>query len=91
MSCKLKECAIGNVCETHDCIIGVSQKQCPYEVIEKLRAILKPHYSDKRIEEVLQEDVCLAYQVSDQMICGACMLVWDMNDCEPPACKRKKL
>jgi len=29
---------------------------------------------------------CKAYQVSDQMNCPRCGLVWDMNDPEPPEC-----
>lgn len=29
---------------------------------------------------------CLARQMSDQMICDACGLVWDVNDPEPPTC-----
>lgn len=31
---------------------------------------------------------CLARQHSDQMICTKCGLVWDVNDPEPPECKR---
>ena len=31
---------------------------------------------------------CLARQHSDQMICMKCGLVWDVNDPEPPECKR---
>ena len=30
---------------------------------------------------------CQARQVSDQMSCPACGLVWDMNDPDPPACQ----
>lgn len=30
---------------------------------------------------------CQARQYSDQMVCAACGLAWDMNDPEPPACK----
>ena len=30
---------------------------------------------------------CQAYQVSDQMSCPSCGLVWDMNDPDPPACR----
>lgn len=30
---------------------------------------------------------CKAMQMSDQKVCRACNLVWDMNDPEPPACK----
>jgi hypothetical protein len=29
---------------------------------------------------------CFARQYSDQMICSACGLIWDLNDPEPPAC-----
>lgn len=29
---------------------------------------------------------CKASQHSDQMICSACGLVWDINDPEPPEC-----
>ena len=31
---------------------------------------------------------CLARQHSDQMLCTKCGLVWDVNDPEPPECKR---
>jgi len=34
---------------------------------------------------------CYATQHSDQMICYKCGLVWDMNDPEPPECRRKEL
>jgi len=30
---------------------------------------------------------CQAVQHSDQMICEACGLLWDMNDHEPPLCR----
>lgn len=30
---------------------------------------------------------CQARQVSDQMNCHACGLVWDMNDLDPPKCR----
>ena len=30
---------------------------------------------------------CEAFQVSDQMNCRRCHLVWDMNDSDPPECK----
>lgn len=29
---------------------------------------------------------CKGRQYSDQMICGACGLQWDINDPEPPEC-----
>ncbi len=29
---------------------------------------------------------CKARQVSDQMSCGRCGLVWDVNDSDPPKC-----
>ena len=29
---------------------------------------------------------CQARQYSDQMMCGACGLTWDMNDPDPPIC-----
>lgn len=29
---------------------------------------------------------CKAIQYSDQMQCGACGLVWDVNDPDPPEC-----
>lgn len=29
---------------------------------------------------------CKARQHSDQMVCHACGLVWDMNDPDPPTC-----
>ena len=31
---------------------------------------------------------CQARQYSDQMCCGKCGLAWDVNDPEPPKCKR---
>lgn len=31
---------------------------------------------------------CQARQYSDQMICGACGLQWDVNDFDPPDCKK---
>lgn len=31
---------------------------------------------------------CLAIQYSDQMICSACGLGWDVNDPDPPMCKK---
>ncbi|QDP67026.1 MAG: hypothetical protein Unbinned3138contig1000_68 [Prokaryotic dsDNA virus sp.] len=34
----------------------------------------------------LSASKCQAVQVSDQMACRPCGLVWDMNDPEPPAC-----
>lgn len=30
---------------------------------------------------------CKAYQVSDQMRCERCDLLWDINDPEPPGCR----
>jgi uncharacterized protein YbaR (Trm112 family) len=30
---------------------------------------------------------CKARQVSDQMVCNQCGLLWDVNDAEPPVCK----
>lgn len=32
---------------------------------------------------------CEARQYSDQMQCGRCGLAWDMNDPEPPECRRQ--
>ena len=29
---------------------------------------------------------CKARQYSDQMLCGACGLAWDVNDDDPPEC-----
>ena len=34
--------------------------------------------------------VCKAVQYSDQMVCHACGLYWDVNDPEPPACQKGK-
>lgn len=34
--------------------------------------------------------VCKAVQYSDQMVCHACGLYWDVNDPAPPACQRGK-
>ena len=31
---------------------------------------------------------CQARQHSDQMVCDACGLTWDMNDPEPPKCRQ---
>lgn len=31
---------------------------------------------------------CQARQYSDQMLCAACGLAWDMNDPEPPECHK---
>lgn len=31
---------------------------------------------------------CEARQYSDQMTCGRCGLAWDVNDPDPPACRR---
>lgn len=31
---------------------------------------------------------CCAYQVSDQMICDRCQLLWDVNDPQPPSCEK---
>lgn len=31
---------------------------------------------------------CLARQHSDQMMCAACGLAWDVNDPDPPACRK---
>lgn len=33
---------------------------------------------------------CEAIQVSDQMRCERCDLLWDINDPEPPKCKTGK-
>lgn len=33
---------------------------------------------------------CQARQMSDQMQCNACGLVWDMNDLDPPQCKPQR-
>lgn len=33
---------------------------------------------------------CKAVQYSDQMVCHACGLYWDVNDPDPPACQRGK-
>lgn len=32
---------------------------------------------------------CRAYQSSDEMRCGPCGLVWDVNDPAPPLCRRR--
>lgn len=32
---------------------------------------------------------CEAYQVSSQMNCDKCNLVWDMNDIDPPRCRKE--
>lgn len=34
--------------------------------------------------------VCKAVQYSDQMVCHACGLYWDVNDPESPACQKGK-
>lgn len=34
-------------------------------------------------------DGCAAVQSSDEMRCGRCALVWDVNDPDPPACRRR--
>ena len=39
---------------------------------------------------VTPETPCEARQISDQMNCQRCGLVWDMNDPEPPQCKRRQ-
>lgn len=31
---------------------------------------------------------CQAYQASDTMYCARCKLQWDVNDPEPPPCRR---
>lgn len=33
---------------------------------------------------------CKARQYSDQMMCGACGLAWDVNDPDRPKCKTEK-
>lgn len=33
---------------------------------------------------------CRAKQKSDQMYCHRCSLVWDVNDPEPPKCRKPK-
>lgn len=33
---------------------------------------------------------CKARQYSDQMLCDACGLAWDVNDPEPPRCLSEK-
>lgn len=33
--------------------------------------------------------ICEARQFSDQMVCEHCRTVWDVNDPQPPACKRE--
>lgn len=33
---------------------------------------------------------CKAMRMSDQMVCRACNLVWDVNDPEPPECKAEQ-
>jgi hypothetical protein len=33
---------------------------------------------------------CAARQHSDQKVCAACGLVWDINDPEPPTCPREQ-
>lgn len=33
---------------------------------------------------------CLARRYSDQMICEACGLIWDVNDSEPPTCHKSE-
>jgi len=34
---------------------------------------------------------CEAVQHSDQMVCDACALAWDMNDPAPPECENARL
>lgn len=34
---------------------------------------------------------CSALQHSDQMVCDACNLVWDVNDPAPPECGKERL
>jgi len=45
----------------------------------KTKALEQPAFS-------LAPDRCEAVQVSDQMNCRRCGLVWDMNDPSPPEC-----
>jgi len=34
---------------------------------------------------------CKAFQCSDQMVCEPCNISWDMNDSDPPKCKRLRI
>lgn len=36
----------------------------------------------------MKRHACQARQYGDQMICVPCGLVWDMNDPEPPECRK---
>ena len=55
------------------------------------------HFNDMEINEkgqqVMKGDAniqCEAVQHSDQMSCEKCNLVWDINDSNPPACRKPK-
>lgn len=40
------------------------------------------------LKELSSRSICRAYQASDQMVCE-CGNAWDMNDFEPPECRKK--
>jgi len=54
---------------------------------DALAARLSPKLA-REIVECMQR--CQAVQRSDQMVCHACAIAWDMNDPHPPLCPRKE-
>lgn len=51
-----------------------------------LVAFMSPRRKELKMPRMIIEG-CEAKQRSDQMVCDACGLVWDMNDSMPPDCK----
>lgn len=57
-----------------------------YLCILALIAFMSPRRKELKMPRMIIEG-CEARQRSDQMVCDACGLVWDMNDSMPPDCK----
>lgn len=57
-----------------------------YLCILALVAFMSPRRKELKMPRMIIEG-CEARQRSDQMVCDACNLVWDVNDSMPPDCK----
>lgn len=57
-----------------------------YLCILTLIAFMSPRRKELKMPRMIIEG-CEAKQRSDQMVCDACGLVWDVNDSMPPDCK----
>lgn len=66
--------------------VALSQHQLQIaELLVTLQRVLAFHAERAKAATV----ACVAYQVSDGVVCDVCNLRWDANDPYPPKCKRE--